>query len=133
MSSHPVAQGGQADLDGVEAKKEILAKAALVHFAVEIGVGCGEDPRVHNPCFRRPDPFELARLQRAQQLGLLVEGHVGDFVEEEGAAVGHLEPADAVGLGVGECALDVAEELAGEDAVGQPADVDRDQGPIGAC
>ena len=53
--------------------------------------------------------------------------HVGDLVEEEGAAVGHLEASDAVALGVGEGALDVAEELALEDALGEAAGVDGDQ------
>ena len=58
---------------------------------------------------------------------------VGDLVEEERALVGHLEAAHAVGLGVGERALDVAEQLALKDAFRQPADVDRDQGRLARC
>ena len=58
--------------------------------------------------------------------------NVGDFVQEERAAVGHLEAAHAVHLGVGEGALDVAEELAFEDALRQSAGVDGHQRAAGA-
>ena len=58
--------------------------------------------------------------------------NVGDFVEEERAAIGHFEAAHAVHLGVGEGALHVAEELALEDALGQSAGVDGDQRTGGA-
>ncbi len=47
---------------------------------------------------RRAHPLQLAGLEHAQQLGLLRERHVADLVEEERAAVGQLEAADAVGL-----------------------------------
>ena len=69
---------------------------------------------------------------RAQQLGLQALRDVGDFVQEERAAVGHFEAAHAVGLGVGERALDVAEQLAFEDALGEAAGVDGDQRARGA-
>jgi hypothetical protein len=38
----------------------------------------------------------------AQQLRLQAQGDVRDLVEEQGAAVRHLEPSHAVGLGVRE-------------------------------
>ena len=57
------------------------------------------------------------------------ERHVRDLVEEERAAVGELEAADAVGLRVGERALHVAEQLALEHALGEPARVDGDERP----
>ena len=60
------------------------------------------------------------------------ERDVGDLVEEERAAVGELEAADAIGLGVGERAADVSEQLALEDAFGESAGVDRDERPVGA-
>ena len=76
-----------------------------------------------------PSALELAGLEHAQQLACWLSGHVGDFVEEQRAAVGQLEAADAVGLGVGEGAADVAEQLALEDALGDAAGVDRDERP----
>src|SRR5262245_59961602 len=76
--------------------------------------------------------MELPRLQHAQELALLTERHVADLVEEERAAVGELETPDACALGIGECTARVAEELALEDAVGQPARIDRDERTIRA-
>jgi hypothetical protein len=80
----------------------------------------------------RAQPFELAGLQDAQELRLLAEGDIGDFVEEEGAAVGQLEAPDPVVLGVGEGAAHVAEELALEQGLGKAARVDGHQWPGGA-
>ena len=51
---------------------------------------------------------------------------VGDFVEEQRAALGHFKTADAVRLGVGESALHMTEQLALEDAFGKAAGVDRE-------
>ena len=42
------------------------------------------------------DTLERPLLEHAQQLHLHVEGHVADLVEKQSAAVGELEPADAV-------------------------------------
>ena len=57
---------------------------------------------------------------------------VGDFVQKQRAAVGHLEAADAIHLGVGERALHMAEQLAFENAFGQAAGIDRHHRPRGA-
>ncbi len=85
------------------------------------------------PRARRPDALEVAGLEHAQQLGLQVQRHVGDFVEEQRAAVRELEPPDAVGLGVGEGPFHVAEQLALEDPFRQSAGVDGDQTLAGAA
>ena len=45
-----------------------------------------------------PDPLELAGLEDPEQAGLLAQADVGDLVEKERAAVGHLEAAHPVGL-----------------------------------
>ena len=58
-------------------------------------------------------------LQDAQQLDLQLGAHAGDFVEEDGAAVGRLETAGLVVDGPGERSLDVAEQLAFEQALGE--------------
>ena len=79
-----------------------------------------------------PTPLELAGLEHAQQLGLLVQRDVGDLVEEQRAAVGELEAADAIGLRVGERALHVAEQLALEHAFREAAGVHRHQRLAGA-
>ena len=75
--------------------------------------------RVRDEPTRSNSPVSSTR----SSFGWRFERHVRDLVEEERAAVRHLEAADAVGLGVGEGALHVAEELALEDALGEPAGV----------
>src|SRR5206468_9847000 len=61
---------------------------------------------------RTADPLELLLLQDAQQLRLELERDLADLVEEQRAAVGHLEAADLLGDGAGEGAPLVPEELA---------------------
>jgi hypothetical protein len=105
------AQGGELDLDGVEAEEEVFAKAAGGGFGVEVGVGGGDHADV--------DLAGGAGFEDAEELGLLADGDVGDLIEKEGAAVGQFEASDAVGAGVGEGAFDVAEELGLEGAFGE--------------
>ena len=63
-------------------------------------------------------------------MDLQVQGHLADFVEEDGAAVGHLEFADtAAPLGTGEGTVRIAKELAGHQFLRDSAAVD---GHIGA-
>ena len=51
------------------------------------------------------EALELALLQHAQQLGLQVERHFADFVEQDGAAVGQFEFAGTVCDRAGESAF----------------------------
>ena len=78
---------------------------------------------------RAADAVDLALLQGAQQLGLQAPVHLGDFVEQQRAAVGLLELADAAGDRAGEGALLVAEQLALQQVLGDGGAVDRDEGP----
>ena len=71
------------------------------------------------------DAADFAAFQHAQQLGLHRLGQLADFVEEDRAAVGHFEQADAVLVGAGERALAMAEQLAFDQRLGQRAAVDR--------
>ena len=75
--------------------------------------------RVRDEPTRSNSPVSRTR----SSLGWRFERHVRDLVEEERPPVRHLEAAHAVGLGVGEGALHVAEELALEDPLGEPARV----------
>jgi len=126
------AQGRQLDGDRVEAVEQILAETACGHFVAQHGVGGRHQANVRLDGAGRTHALELARLDQAQQLGLLGEGHVADLVEEDRAAAGQFETAGAVRLCVGEGAFDVAEEFAFEEALGQAAHVDVDEGAAGA-
>src|SRR5207247_2717715 len=98
----PVSKRRQPDLDRVQPEQQILTESAPGHFFRKVRVRRGDDPNVHATGARRAEPLELAGLDDAQQLGLLAERHVGDFVQEQRAEVRQLEAADAVRLGVGE-------------------------------
>jgi hypothetical protein len=77
------------------------------------------------------DPVDHALLERAQELGLEAHIHLGDLVEQQRAAVGLLELADAPGDRAGEGALLVAEQLGFEERVGDRGAVHRDEGLAG--
>ena len=79
-----------------------------------------------------PRRCNCALLQHAQQLGLQLERQLADFVEEDGAVVGQLEPANlrAVGAGVG--ALLAAEQLALDQVGGEGGAVDGDERAVAA-
>ena len=126
MSSRRSRSGGRWISIVLSRKSRSCRKRPSATSWPQVRVGGGEDPDVGPARPRRADPLELAGLEDPQQLGLLrFMRHVRDLVEEERAPVGELEPADAVGLGVGEGALHVAEELALEDALGEAAHVHR--------
>ena len=124
----PLAKGRNEDLDRVQPEAQVLAEAAAGDLGVEVGVRGAQDAHARLQRPAAPDPLELPRLQEAQEPGLEARGGVADFVEEERPAVGQLEAAHAVGPRVGEGALHVAEELALEDALGEPSRVHGEEG-----
>ncbi len=71
-------------------------------------------------------------LQHAQNFGLNRRAHIADFVEEQAAAVGLLESADALPIGAGEGALLVTEELGLEQGLRQRGAVHLDEVARGA-
>ena len=116
------------DVDDVEAVEEILAEGALADALPQIAMGGADHADVdarHLPV--GADLLDLAGLEEAEQQGLHPQRHLADFVEEDGAAVGHLQQARPVAVRVGEAALDVAEQLGFEQRIGQAGAVDRDE------
>ena len=118
-----VTQGREMDFNGIQAKEEILAKSAGGGFGVDVGVGGRENSHIDAPRRGRADALEIPGFQDAQEFRLQVERDVGDFVQKQRAAVREFEPPNAVGTRIGEGALDVAEELAFENAFGETAGI----------
>src|SRR6266508_1777889 len=116
-------QRRQPDLDRIQAEEQVLSEAPGGDLGADVGVCGREHPYVHLAGARGAEPLEFPGLENPQELGLLARGYVGDLVQEQGPAVGELEPSDAVGPRVREGALDVAEELALEDPFGDSAGV----------
>ena len=73
------------------------------------------------------DRLHRLLLQHAQHLGLRLQAHVADFVEENRAAVGHLELAAAIRDRAGERAPHMAEQLALDQLLGNRGAVDFDE------
>ena len=70
---------------------------------------------------------DLAAFEEPQQLRLHRLGQLADLVQEERAAVGHLEQPDAMLVGPGERPLAMAEQLAFDQVLRQGAAIDRHQ------
>ncbi len=128
----PLAQRRQLDGHHVEAVIQVVAEAAGRDLVFEILIGGGDDTGIDADGTALADALEFLLLQDAQQLDLQLRAHAGDFVEEDGAAVRRLETAGLVVDGAGEGALDVAEQLALQQALGQGTAVDADVRPLGA-
>ena len=79
--------------------------------------------------YRADDPV----LQHAQQLGLKLQRHLADLVEEDGAAVGRAEQSVARPGGAGESAALVAEHFRLQQFVRNRRAVDRHEGALAPC
>ncbi|MNL16897.1 hypothetical protein D3C87_1379610 [compost metagenome] len=111
---------------------KILAEAPRRHLTREVAIGGGDHTNVQCDRFARPNPFDLALLQHTQQFGLEPQGHFGNFIEQNGAAVGLLELAGLRGNGAGEGALLVPEQSRFEHVVRDRCAVDRNERLTGA-
>ena len=106
-----LAQRRQLDRKYVQAMVEVLAQLALGHGLARIAVGRRDDTHIVADLRGAADARELAGLEHAQQLHLQLHRHLGDFVEEDAAAVGALEEALVLPVRAGEAAALVTEEL----------------------
>ena len=93
-------------------KIEVLAELVLLDHLPQVAVGGAQHAHVGAERLGLADAADLARLQETQQLHLDVLVQLAELVEEQRAAVGHLEQALVVAVGAGERALAMAEQLA---------------------
>src|SRR5689334_4821016 len=107
-----IAQGWEADDDDAEAIVEVFAKLLLANSVFEIAVSGGQNADIDREGFFATDSLEGFFLQDTHELHLGADSHVPDFVEEDGAAIGLFEAADAAFACAGEGAAFVAEEFA---------------------
>ncbi len=112
-----LAQRRKLDADDLEPVIKVLAKLPLGDRVGQVAVGRRDQPDVDLDRLVRAHPHDLAGFEHPEQLDLDRRRHVADLVQEKRAAVGVLEPADAVSVGAGERPLHVAEELALQDVL----------------
>src|SRR5262249_58985606 len=106
----PLTQRGHADRQEVQAIEQVAAKPSLLNLQRQIAIGGGHDANVRASFLRVAYALEGPILKEAQELGLNLRGQLTDLVQEQRAAVGHLDAADAVGDRSRERASFVAEQ-----------------------
>src|SRR5438132_886323 len=123
------------DVDGkdVQAVVEVFAEALLLDQPSEVAVRRGDQADVDLDRPGAADTLELLLLEDPEELRLELEGDLADLVEEERAAMGHLEASDLLCDGPGEGAALVAEELALEKPRRDGRAIDLDEGPLPAA
>lgn len=112
----PLAQGRQAQGHRVQAVEQVGAELFLQHRVLEVAVGGGDDPEIHLDGPAVAHPLKTLVLQNVQQFGLQMQRQFADLVQQQAAALGHLEASHPLTLGPGKGALGVAEQLALEQA-----------------
>jgi hypothetical protein len=122
----------EADRHHGEPVEQVGAKPRVVDLTAEVAMGRRDHADVDLDRLRAADPADRARLERAQQLRLLIDRELADLVEEQRAAVGFFERADAPRVGAGERARLVAEQLRLEQRRRDRRAIDRDERPAGA-
>ena len=76
------------DLDRIQAKQKILAKAPRSRFRGDVRIGRGKYPHVDAARGGGANAFQVSGFQNAQKFCLQVQRDVGNFVQEQRAAVG---------------------------------------------
>src|SRR5690606_25944906 len=99
------------DRDDVEPIEEVFAEDAGGDERLDVAVRGRDDAYVDLDRLLAADALDDAGLERAEQLGLGVEAEFGDFVEEQGSAVGEFEASSPPLRRPGEGASLVAEHL----------------------
>src|SRR5581483_261893 len=106
-----LAQGRQQNRNHVDPVVEIGAELAVGDRFLEVAICRAYQPHVNPNRPHAADSFELALLERAQELGLKRGRRVADFIEEERAAMSLFETALMFAHRPGERAFLVSEQF----------------------
>ncbi len=111
---------------------QVAAKAALAHLTFQVAVAGRDhldiDLQRLLPAETPQDPV----FDRGEQLGLQLQIHLADLVQEQGASIRLLQVTAMPPLGPGEGACLVAEQLGFQKIARQGRAIDLDQRTIGA-
>ena len=104
----PLPEGRKLNRDDVQTIEKVFAERALADCVLWVAVRRGQHAHVNRNFVRAAEASNLSVFEYAQQLRLKREGHLGDFVQEERAAVRKLEAAEPTRGCSGESAALVA-------------------------
>ena len=122
-----IAQRRHGNVEDVQPVVQVVAQMSLRHRLFRNLVGGRQHAHVHRGFHLAAQAPQLAVFQHAQQLGLGADGHFADFVQQQRAALGQFEAADAALQRAGECALLVAEDFAFDQRFRNGGAVDGDE------
>ena len=131
--SLPRAQGGQFDLDDVDAVEQVGAESLFVDGRLQVAVRGRDDSHIDADFVIAADRADLSFFQRSQQFRLHGQRQFADFVQQQRTGGCLQKEAFAVAARVGEGAFRVAEQFAFEQRFGQRGAVDGHEGTIGAA
>src|ERR1700731_2915177 len=95
----------------VQPVKQIFAKSAACDFFVQLFIRRGNYTHVYGYRGVRSDRLKPLLFQYAQHLGLRLEAHVADFVQEQRSTISLLKLADFVLGSSGKASFDMPEKL----------------------
>src|SRR2546427_553387 len=121
------------DGEDVQAVVEVFAEALLLDEASEVAVRRGDQADVDLARPGAADTLELLLLEDPEELWLEFQRDLPHLIEEERAAMGHLEASDLLRDGPGEGTPLVTEELTLEEPRGDGRAVDLDEGSLAAA
>src|SRR5262249_32477376 len=114
-----LSQRGQANLEGVNPKVQVLTKFVLLDHLPQITIGSAQDADIAAERLSLADAADFTGLEKAQQLHLNVLVQFADFVEKKRAAIGHFEKSFVIALCASECTAAMAEKLALDQVFGE--------------
>jgi len=126
-----LAQRRQLQRQHIEAKQQVLAEFVARHQLRQRPAAGRDHPYIGALQLIGTDRPVLALLQKAQELDLGRQRQAVDIVQEQAAAFGLAHQAVAVGMGGGERAPHMAEQLAFDQLAVQGTAVDRHPGACG--
>src|SRR5437879_7049371 len=118
------------DTYDAESEIEVLAELALGHQGFQILVGGGDDPDVQGNALVAAQAVGLPGFDDPQDLGLGVQTHLPDLVEEHRPSGGQLELPLVGGVGAREGPALVPEQLAFQKTVRDGRTVDAHEGTV---
>ena len=95
----PLSQGWNVQLHYIDTVIQIFPETPFLNHFFQVLICTADDSHVDLHRFDTPHPFNLLLLQNAEQLGLEVQGHLADLVQQEGTVIGQLKFADFATLG----------------------------------
>ena len=126
-----LAQRRHTDVDAAQAIEEVRPKQPTLDESRQAAVGCGDDPDVDAVRALAADPLDREILDGPQQFGLRRQREVGDFVQEQRAAIGRLELASPAADAGGRAIFD-AEQLGLEQRFDKRRAIDGDERAVAA-